>query len=292
MRYCILAVIVVLFTIVLQVPKAICGENPVIAWKVFYIQAIYNKPGTGEGYADELFRFYREHLPEYTHQSEGMPIKRIFHDMANTQAGMYCCPGKTPLSPELMGKVIPSNSALELAPPGIVVRKSDIDALFSGGEGVSVADLVENKGLRTSWVRGATYHPEIRKVIERNEERQNVTMQATVIGEFQEMLLRGNIDFYVSHALDFTWHSNNNSKVRDELTFLQVTEAVGTVSTLAFCNNTPEGREVISKINDMLLTDEFKIFRDDLIKRYYPVSLIDHYLQLHTKPLQKYSWPE
>jgi uncharacterized protein (TIGR02285 family) len=287
-----LALLVLLSALAFKVPQGICGEKPVIDWKIFYIQAIYNKPGTGEGYADELFRFYREHLPEYTHQAEGMPIKRIFHDMANTQTGMYCCPGKTPLSPELMGKVIPSNSALELAPPGIVVRKSDVAAVFSGGTNVSVADLVENKGLRTSWVRGATYHPEIRKVIERNEERPNVTMQATVIGEFQEMLLRGNIDFYVSHALDFTWHSNNNPKFRDELTFLQVTEATGTVSTLAFCNNTPEGREVISKINDMLLTDEFKLIRDDLIRRYYPGNLVDYYLELHTKPLPKYAWPE
>ena len=292
MRGCILVLLILSVTLVYRVPQTKSGELPIIEWKVFYIQAIYNKPGTGEGFADELFRFYREHLPEYTHQAEGMPIKRIFHDMANTHTGIYCCPGKTPVSPELKGKVIPSNSSLELAPPGIVVRKRDVATLFSGGKNVSVADLVENKGLRTSWVRGATYHPEIRKVIERNEELTNVTMQATVIGEFQEMLLRGNIDFYVSHALDFTWHSNNNLIVRDELTFLQVAEAAGTVSTLAFCNNTPEGHEVISKINAMLLTDEFKIFRNDIINRYYPPSLVDHFLELHSKPIPEYAWPE
>ncbi|WP_163338901.1 hypothetical protein [Desulfopila sp. IMCC35008] len=292
MRNCILVLLMMSVTLAYRVPQANGGELPVIEWKVFYIQAIYNKPGTGEGFADELFRFYQEHLPEYSHQAEGMPIKRIFHDMANTHSGIYCCPGKTPVSPELKGKVIPSNSSLELAPPGIVVRQRDIATLFSRGENVSVADLIENKGLRTSWVRGATYHPEIRNVIERNEERPNVTMQATVIGEFQEMLLRGNIDFYVSHALDFTWHSNNNPKVRDELAFLQVAEAPGTVSTLAFCNNTPEGREVISKINDLLLTDEYRIFRDDLIKRYYPASLVGHFLELHKKPLPENVWPE
>lgn len=267
------------------------GDKPVIEWKVFYIQAIYNKPGTGEGFADELFRFYRDHLPEYTHDAADMPIKRIFHDMANITTGMYCCPGKTPLAPEDMARVIPSNSAMELAPPGIVVRTADIGTLFPRDGVISVAQLIEKDGLRTSWVRGATYHPQIREVIERNEQLPNVTMQATVIGEFQEMLLREHIDFYVSHALDFTWHQKNNPVVAANLSFLAVTEAQDTVSTLAICNITPESRELIGKINTLIETDEFVQFREDLIRRYYPPSLVEHYLALHRKGLPRYDQP-
>lgn len=120
----------------------------------------------------------------------------------------------------------------------------------------------------------------------------NITMQATVIGEFQEMLMRENIDFYVSHALDFTWHAKSDPLVRENFSFLQVKEAANIVSTLAFCNNTEEGREIISKINALLETSEFSSFWETIIRKYYPPELVDSYVELHRKQLPKYAWPE
>ncbi len=263
----------------------------VIDWKVFYIQAIYNKPGTGEGYADKLFRFFRERLPQFRHTKEDMPIRRIFHDMAHSSQDTICCPIKTPLAPDLMARVVPSNSVLMLAPPGIVVRKADMSQLFANRTQLSVAGLIEEEGFRTSWVRGATYHPAIREVVERNSDRPNVSMQATVIGEFQEMLLRGHIDFYVSHALDFKWHADKNSAVRNELAFLPVLEAPTPVSTLAFCSNTLQGREVIGRINQLIETPEFKAYREQLIDEFFPEDLAEDYIRLHQQPLPVFSWP-
>jgi len=273
----------VLAVILLLAPHTSAQET--LSWKTFQLAGYYNESSQEKGIADKILKYYITKFPEYAHDIEVVPIARLFNTMANTTEGGYLGPGKTRLPPEQMKKVLTSTVHFVMPPPGIVIRKVDLDIRFSGGQNLSLQTLLKSEQKLTfCWIRGATYHPNIRKTVEEfvakhGENHPNLYFFSNIREGLLQMLILNRIDYFPNHALPFQYEGNHRPEYSNKVMFLQVNEAPDDVITYTFAANTPTGREVIKKVNAIHASDEYKTLLKKLIPQYFPSNLIDTYIR-------------
>ncbi len=273
----------VLAFILLLAPPTSAQET--LSWKTFQLAGYYNESGQKKGIADKILAYYITKLPEYAHEVNIVPIVRLFDTMTNTTEGGYLGPGKTLLPPEQLKKVLTSTVHLVMPPPGIVIRKADLGTRFSGGNSLSLQTLLKSEQKLTfCWIRGATYHPNIRKIVEafvgkHGEKHPNLYFFSKIREGLLRMLILKRIDYFPNHALPFQYEGSQRPEYSDEVMFLQVSEAPDDVITYTFAANTPTGRGVIKKVNTIHASDEYKTFLKKLIPQYFPPNLINTYIR-------------
>lgn len=265
-------------------PTGASAKNT-LSWNTFLLAGYYNGAAGEKGIADKILDYYIQHLPEYQHDILEKPIVRLFQTMTEVTDGGYLGPGKTKLPPEQLENVLSSTIHLIMPPAGIAVRKKDLNTIFSGGSNVSVQHLLNqnDKTLVCCWIRGATVHPKIRGAVEEyirhNESHPNVYFQSQIRENSLQMLMLGRVDYYPIHAIPFQYTCSKLKGCSDNLTFITVNETQDDVVTYTFAAKTKTGRQVISKINRIHNSEEYKKFLKELIQEYFPADLIDIYIK-------------
>jgi len=255
-----------------------------INWRTFPLPAYYNGTDEEKGIADKIVDYYIRNLPEYKHNRLTMPIVRTFREMVNATKGGYLCPGKTKLSLELQEQVLTSTIHLVMPPAGIVVRNTDIGKYFSDGKKVSIIHLLNSEErLVMCWIRGVTYHPNIRGAVEdylrKNEKHPQVYILSQSKYNLYAMLLYNRIDYFADHGIPYQYTCNNYKKYLDNTFFLLVNEAQEDVYTYTFAANTHTGKEIIPKIDIIHNSGEYKAFLRTVIIKHYPPNLVDIYIK-------------
>lgn len=265
-------------------PPSVSAEN-ILEWNTFRLPGYYNGPEAGQkGLARKILDYYIRHLPEYKHQIREMPLIRSLQKMEKVTEGGYLVPGKTKLPPEQLKNVQASTIHLVMPPPGIAIRKTDLDTYFSGGRNVSLSSLLNGKKkIIMFWISGATVHPKVRETVEdylrKNENHPNVHLLFHQRDSVLKMLKIGRIDYGFDHALSFQYACSGQKGCLDNITFIGVNEAREDVYTYTFAAKTKTGNDVLSKINMIHNSEEYKQFLRQLILQHYPPNIADIYIQ-------------
>jgi len=267
-----------------------------VSWKTYQLQGYFNSEETGKGIGDTLLDYIIDQLPEYEHNVGRMPIARTNATMGTIHQKAFLTPVKTKLPPERLSLVHSSTIQLVIPPPGIVVRKEDLNTLFSGGKDVSIRTLLNGKDrIIFCWHRGATYHPAIRRAAE-DYMKQPRTPNIYVLSNFQhvyEMLNERRIDAFISHSHPFYVIYDQLKAKMDltEMVFIPVTESAGeSIPCYTFASGNLLGKELIAKVDAIHQSDDYKSFIKKLIREHYRPEQVDEYIeknmQLIGTPLQ------
>ena len=178
---------------------------------------------------------------------------------------------------------------VDFPPAGIVIRRKDLNVFKQGGK-TSFSTLISNKSLKFGSISNGQFGDTIDPIIKKYKKqshlffRQNTTNQ---LGNYK-MLLADRLDYIVDFPFSYSKTlSNLSSKQKKSLVFLPITEEVKPQSLRSICGDTPASREFISKINSVLMKDEYKEAVIKSLIGYIPEALHKSYEKLNLSVIGK-----
>jgi len=224
-------------------------ENTIIWFEATYPgYYIHEGKDTGNGVADNLGKFLRERLPEYNHKIDRANMKRIMLELQNGKHGIFLTLLKKPerekfLQFSTLTSVKPSN--------GIITLKKNLP-LFSNKTHISVAELLDNRNLRTGVMAGRSYGKWIDPFLEEHKGEPHIIVRYGkdgVIGLI-EMMLRGRIDYLVGYPHE-AYIIADDMGIGDRIVTMTVKGQPPLSYSYTACPKNEWGRKLIKRINQI-----------------------------------------
>jgi uncharacterized protein (TIGR02285 family) len=240
--------------LVLLLPRTLHAGDEVIwmepSMHPFFIQ---EGPDQGQGYGDVVTTIIREHLPEYVHHRTVTNVIRHFGTFKRGEkvcsVGLY----RNPEREEFMHFSIPSFLTL---PPVLITSKEKL-ASFGGGGIVRLEDLLKNTDRVIGLSKDRSYGADIDAVLDAYRERDNLVVFTgqELTENFFKMLMLDRIDALIGLP-DEAMYLAEKLGIRDRIATLSIAENQGNPENWLCsvgCSKTPWGKEIIAKINAILL---------------------------------------
>lgn len=207
-----------------------------------------------QGYGDVITRIIQRGLPEYDHAETVTNITRHFYKFK--QGENVCSVGlfRTPERSEFLYFSMPSFLTL---PAVIVIRKDNLPA-FGNRASVKLEEVLSSNSLILGLSKDRSYGVEVDSIIKKHAGQQSIfefTGQELSDNLFK-MLMKGRLDGLIGLPEEALYQAEQLG-LRDQLATLSIEENLhgyeGWLSAVG-CAKTEWGREVIAKINTILLT--------------------------------------
>jgi uncharacterized protein (TIGR02285 family) len=242
------------FLMVLATPQGVQAKDSVI-WMEAVLPPFFIKNGSSQdqGYGDAIAHILQKHLPEYTHEEITTNITRHFYKFKQGEhvcsVGLY----KTPEREAFMYFSMPSFITL---PPVIIVKKNNL-AKFDNQTTVSLDEVLGNANMMIGLAKDRSYGITIDKVLKLRKGQDNVvefTGQELSLNLFK-MLMLGRLDGLIALPEEALYQAEQMG-IREHLMTLTLSENLhnydGWLSSVG-CSKTPWGKEVIEKVDKVLL---------------------------------------
>jgi uncharacterized protein (TIGR02285 family) len=277
MKCLVILIVVILF----HAPVALAGEN--IYWLTISYPPAYITEGAdkGKGTGDMTLKYFTEHLPQYGHTTQLVPMVRVEHELVRNEK--FTCMPNTVGTPERFGdKVISTTAPAYLMPPsGIIIRKQDAP-LFNNGNPLSFKELLKNDKLKCGLLKGAKFGMKIPVLAQENDK--NIEwVSYTEPDKFFELLFANpkRIDYFPAHSFTFNFYAKRLN-LQDKVLFIPIMEETDPIPTRAYCQNTEAGKKVIGQLEKFQKTPEFKkMVIEDALLNYIPENLRDEYRKIN-----------
>lgn len=267
-----------------------------VVWNKFRLPGYFSDEGMQPGVADLFLQHIIDALPEYEHSVKTVPIIRTLTYMEMGGDDSLLLPGKTKLPQEMLEKVYSSTVQVVVPPPGIVVRKDDLDITFGGGKNVSLRGLLFGEiPIRFCWRRGSTYHPNILKAVEDYTVRRDKP-NLHVLTNFKNvysLLDSGRIDAFISHVSPFQAEYPLLKKELglQDMVFIPLTEsAEDPTICYTFASKNKVGEELITKIDAIHRSESYHELMREVIRSHFLPEHVDEYIDINMRligtPLQ------
>lgn len=214
---------------------------------------IQEGPDQGQGYGDVVTAIIHEHLPEYEHHRTVTNVTRHFPSFKRgdkvCSIGLY----RNLEREEFMHFSIPSFLTL---PPVLITSKEKL-ASFGGGEIVRLEELLKDTERIIGLSKDRSYGADIDAVLDAYRERDNLVVFTgqELTENFFKMLMLDRIDALIGLP-DETMYLAEKLGIRDRIATLSIAENQGNPENWLCsvgCSKTPWGKEIIAKINAILL---------------------------------------
>ncbi len=151
---------------------------------------------------------------------------------------------------------------------GITVRSDDLK-LFNKN-GISLTELLKNQTLTLGVLGSRSYGRNLDRIIKLHREEDNVDelyIEDSYSG-LVNMLLLGRVDYVLGYALEFGYKLRKDN-LQNRIRFLSVREAGDYGMSHLVCSKTPQGHNIITKVNKVLLrmrpTERYRSFMEKWI---------------------------
>ncbi|SFU69084.1 TIGR02285 family protein [Pseudoduganella namucuonensis] len=198
-------------------------------------------PDHNQGVFDQIRALLREQMPDYEHQDIQAPFPRILQEIRNGNAWCFVGGVKTPAREALAHFSAPVAVFL---PFKAVVRK---DRLAEFGDSVSLAALLDDKALKTSFLRGRTHTPPIDALLQQ-------APSPSYHSEFNEalqMLLARRLDYLVEQPIISAYSARQLGR-DGELAALPIRESSEFTLSRVMCPRNEWGLRVVRRVNAVL----------------------------------------
>lgn len=204
-------------------------------------------PDKGVGIFDQIRTLLKEEMPGYEHREVQAPFPRIFQEIRNGNPWCFVGGVKNPEREPLAYFSVPVAVFL---PFKVVVRRDRL-AEFAGpagaGGAVSLAELMAREGVRTSYLRGRSFSPQINALLEQQPNRQ----YHSEFNEALQMLLARRLDYLLELPIISTYSARQLGR-DGELAALTIREHAEPTVNRVMCPRTEWGKQVIGKVNAVL----------------------------------------
>jgi uncharacterized protein (TIGR02285 family) len=216
----------------------------------FFIQ---EGPDQGQGYGDVVTAILHEHLPEYVHHRTVTNVTKHFRTFKRgdkvCSVGLY----RNPEREELMYFSIPSFLTL---PPVLITSKEKLASFGEGGM-VRLEDILKDAERIIGLSKDRSYGADIDAVLDAYRERDNLVVFTgqELTENFFKMLMLDRIDALIGLPEEAMYMAEKLG-IRDRIAILAIAENQGNPHNRLCsvgCSKTPWGKEIIAKINTILL---------------------------------------
>ncbi len=244
----------------LILPTSANDTMPTVKWLEIAWQPAWINEGTlkGQGHAQVATKMIRAKLPAYRHEDQQTNIVRIY---SNLRSGEACFPASSykgsDISSERRTGLIWSAPTFVLLYHGLIVRLQAVDQInrHSHKGYVSLKSLLADKALVGAYQPGRAYSKYLDEVFTQDPNAKNLFRWAgsnqTSDGIFR-MLDANRIDYFIDYYPALKFHEQINGHTGQHR-YMQIEEHRGRFGLGAIvCNDTPQGRALISQINALL----------------------------------------
>lgn len=218
---------------------------------------IQEGPRAHQGIFDLILDVLKARLPQYQHVELNAAFPRIINEIRNGNHWCFVGALKTPEREQYAYFSLPISIFLPLQ---VIVRKNDVGR-FNHVE--SVQDLLRNRRLVTSVMRGRSYGPQLDPLLMANPPQENYSELKEAIG----MLLAGHLDYLVESplvAFDVASHMGHDGA----LTKIRTAEQGAITYDRILCPKNAWGQQTIERINEILLAVRGEPFYRRIVEKW------------------------
>jgi len=204
-------------------------------------------PDKGAGIFDQIRSLLKDEMPGYEHKDVQAPFPRIFQEIKNGNPWCFVGGVKNPEREALAYFSVPLAVFL---PFKVVVRRdrlAEFSAAAGPGGGISLAELMAREGMRTSYLRGRSFSPQINALLEQQPNRQ----YHSEFNEALQMLLARRLDYLLELPIISTYSARQLGR-DGELAALTIREHADPTVNRVMCPRTEWGKQVVAKVNAVL----------------------------------------
>jgi len=206
-----------------------------------------------QGYGDVITRIIQSHLVEYEHTEMTTNIIRHFYKFK--QGDKVCSVGlfRTPERETFMYFSIPSFLTL----PAVIIIKKESLPRFGGKTTVRLADVLSDKNMVIGLSKDRSFGIDTDAILDKYR-KEGSTLEIAgqeLTHNLFKMLMKGRLDGIIGLPEEVL-HQAEQMGIRDQLITLTIEEnqtSYDSWLTSVGCSKTPWGKEVIDKINAILI---------------------------------------
>lgn len=201
-------------------------------------------PDKGQGIFDQIRVLLKEEMPGYEHKDVQAPFPRIFQEIKN--GNPWCFIGGVK-NPEREALAYFSAPVAVFLPFKVVVRRDRLAEFAGPGGAISLAELMARDGVRTSYLRGRSFSPQINALLEQQANRQ----YHSEFNEALQMLLARRLDYLLELPIISTYSARQLGR-DGELAAIPIREHGEPTVNRVMCPRTEWGKQVVAKVNAVL----------------------------------------
>lgn len=259
------------------------GAQDSITWMEADAPPFFIKSGAykNQGYGDMVTDILTQYLPEYRHEHMYANLSRHYYSFKQGKnvcsAGLY----RTPEREQFLYFSIPSFFTL----PTVLVIRKDRFKDFGGNRIVSLADILTKDQLILGREKKRSYGKAIDAILNKDTYQNHIfTFEGVTFADnFFKMLKMKRIDALICLPEEAIYHAELLG-IKDQIMTLTIKEnQIGYESWLSSvgCSKTPWGKEVITKINSILLEQRPTDLYKKSYERWLDAGSLQHYQQLY-----------
>lgn len=271
-----------LATIVLPLIPATAPAGESITWLEVHMPPyfIQQGPHQGQGYGNAVAARIQQELPEYEHHRMVTNVIRHF-DMFK-RGDQVCSIGlyRTPEREQFLHFSIPSMLTM---PPVLVIRKENLGQY--GQNGVSLAALLQNPDFRLGLSGDRSYGAGLDAVLKATTPDKNrILFSGQELGEnYLKMLLLDRLDGLLALPDEAMYHAEQMG-IRDRITLVPLHENQQNTNAwmcMVGCPDTAWGRQVIDRINEVLVRIRPEDSYRQAYERWLDPELLERYRRVY-----------
>ncbi|OPA98271.1 hypothetical protein BFW87_05465 [Pseudomonas fluorescens] len=237
---------------------------------------IFDGPQKGLGVLDQLLPILSERLPEYRH--EVMHVNRARGIQMLRAASLTCDPSLL-WTAERAQYIVFSAQAFVVASNGVTVRRSQQEAMapFIKEGQFDLQALLRAHTARVGATAERSYGPVIDEQL-KHAAPDSVALHYgnDALGSLLQMQRLGRLEAVLGYAPEIRYHAAQQGIATTELMFYPIKGTAPYQHTHIGCSNTPEGRQALKRINQVLrdipqepLQQSYAAWLDPVMREHY-----------------------
>ena len=217
-----------------------------------------------EGFFDKTMSLLIERLPEYQHQFQIANFKRIMMQLENNRN--VCCPSlyKTKDRERF---VTFSTPAMIVLPNGIITPKNNSSKFspYLDADGkISLNSLLQDTNITLGISSGRRYSGGIDQILKQSNGNKNLLVRSgdDVFQGLMKMMRMGRIDCLLGYPVEAGYFIKENNNINDFIYFPIKESSVPFTVGYIGCPNNEWGRNIISRIDEIVKKHRNKEFID------------------------------
>lgn len=236
------------------------AQAQTVRWLVWDLapEFIQNGPYKNKGFADNILEYFIENLPEYNHEKVWVNTERWGIEKHNSES----------CSPHIWGhfqNLVYSKQYSLTEPYGIATLKSKEHLFGRPGSPLQISTLLKNEKLRLGLLPlnpkgevGSRY-PVLEPFIRPYQKLAHLMFLRTGSNQVNlELLDKDRVDYIITFSNNVSSQVKLNSLI-DRYSFFQLKEANVYKKIYVGCSDSPQGREVIRRVNKLINEEFYKM---------------------------------
>jgi uncharacterized protein (TIGR02285 family) len=269
---------------------AISWADNVITWMEaeFPPGYIHEGPFRGMGYQDIITTILKDNLPDYTHNRIVCSLSRMNHEFQQGKPVCSVSQYKTPERENLLYFSIPSTFTF---PNRLIILKNRLKD-YDHSDQVSLDDLLK-KEVRIGISRDRSYGAAIDSVLDKYSESGKIFVHSgkDVFESLLKMLLMGRLDFMLGLPEEAVYVAKQIG-AKDKIATIGIVETNEKYDDwmgYAVCSKTDWGKQVIRKINRILIEQRRRPAYRSAYERWLDANSIRSYRKLYNDIFLQFS---